>query len=262
MTLDKWPMDPSAPDTQNAIAEVYDLLVTSTKVGRRAAATTRRKVLEARTALAKYIGDTPWVDANKDNPAALQRAEELVRTRSEGRGGHAHAQRAGGARAGEQTSDPKEQLRLTNYALSGVQARRARLARLPEAGRERARRLQEPLLLRRRAAQRRCASRSCSHGFDARQYPEPSSQEIATARDQAAVAVRDSDEDDEYIDNAGLFVVDLAYVERDLAYQRWKDSSGTQGIEQLKDLPKLEGTGRRQEGRRRPTSPTSSSSTM
>jgi tetratricopeptide (TPR) repeat protein len=107
LTLDRWPMDPSAPDTQSSMAEVYELLARSTKVGdeRR---DYERKVLEARTALAKYIGDTPWVDANKDNPAALQRAEELVRTGLKGaaithtRNGQAAVEQA------SQTSDAKE----------------------------------------------------------------------------------------------------------------------------------------------------------
>ena len=31
-----------------------------------------QKALEARTKLANYIGNTPWVDANKDNPSAIQ----------------------------------------------------------------------------------------------------------------------------------------------------------------------------------------------
>src|SRR6516164_1248622 len=77
------------------------------------------------------------------------------------------------------------------------------------------------------------------HGLDTTQYAEPTSQETATAI-QAAVDVRDSDEDDQCIDNAGLFVVDLADVDRDLAYQRFKDSGGTQGVEPRKDV-KLEG---------------------
>src|SRR5580704_17404762 len=79
LMLDKCPMDPAAPDNQNAIAEVYDLLARQTKAGPERSEY-EQKVLEARTSLSKYIGDAPWVDANKDNPVALQRAEELVRT--------------------------------------------------------------------------------------------------------------------------------------------------------------------------------------
>jgi tetratricopeptide (TPR) repeat protein len=237
MTLDKWPMDPSAPETQNAIAEVYDLLVRQTKVGDERH-DYERKVLEARTALAKYIGDTPWVDANKDNPAALQRAEELVRTGLKGaaithtRNGQAAVEQA------DQTSDPKEQVRLTNYALQEY-----RLAALGWLGYlkqdENAGDAYKSRYFYADALHNEVRLEVVLHKFDSRQYPEPSSQEIAVAI-QAAVNVRDSDEDDQFIDNAGLFVVDLADVDRDLAFQRWQDSSGTQGVEPRKE-PKLEG---------------------
>jgi len=237
MTLDRWPMDPSAPDTQNAIAEVYDLLVRQTKVGDERHEY-ERKVLEARTALAKYIGDTPWVDANKDNPAALQRAEELVRTGLKGaaithtRNGQAAVEQA------DQTSDPKEQVRLTNYALQEY-----RLAALGWLGYlkqdENAGDAYKSRYFYADALHNEVRLEVVLHKFDPRQYPEPSSQEIATAI-QASVSVRDSDEDDQFIDNAGLFAVDLADVDRDLAFQRWQDSGGTQGVEPRKE-PKLEG---------------------
>jgi tetratricopeptide (TPR) repeat protein len=237
LTLDRWPMDPSAPDTQSSIAEVYELLARSTKVGdeRR---DYERKVLEARTALAKYIGDTPWVDANKDNPAALQRAEELVRTGLKGaaithtRNGQAAVEQA------DQTSDPKEQLRLTNYALQEY-----KLAALGWLGYlkqdENAPDAYKSRYFYADSLHNQVRLEVVLHKFDARQYAEPTSQEIATAI-QAAVDVRDSDEDDQFIDNAGLFVVDLADVDRDLAFQRFKDSGGTSGVEDRKDV-KLEG---------------------
>ena len=237
MTLDKWPMDPSAPETQNSIAEVYDLLVRQTKVGdeRR---DYERKVLESRTALAKYIGDTPWVDANKDNPGALQRAEELVRTGLKG-AAVTHTRNAQAAvDQAAQTSDPKEQVRLTNFALQEY-----RLAAIGWLGYlkqdENAPDAYKSRYFYADALHNQVRLEVVLHNFDARQYAEPASQEIATAI-QAAVNVRDSDEDDQFIDNAGLFVVDLADVDRDLAIQRWKDSGGTQGVEERKQ-PKLEG---------------------
>jgi tetratricopeptide (TPR) repeat protein len=237
LTLDRWPMDPSAPDTQSSMAEVYELLAKSTKVGdeRR---DYERKVLEARTALAKYIGDTPWVDANKDNPAALQRAEELVRT---GLKGAAITHTRNGQAAVEQasnTTDPKEQLRLTNYALQEY-----KLAALGWLGYlkqdENAPDAYKSRYFYADSLHNQVRLEVVLHKFDARQYAEPTSQEIATAI-QAAVNVRDSDEDDQFIDNAGLFVVDLADVDRDLAFQRFKDSGGTAGVEDRKDV-KLEG---------------------
>jgi hypothetical protein len=237
LMLDKWPMDPSAPDTQNAIAEVYELLTRQTKVGdeRR---DYERKVLEARTALSKYIGDTPWVDANKENPAALQRAEELVRTGLKGaaithtRNGQAALEQA------DQTGDPKEKLRLTNYALQeyrlaalGWQGYLKQDENAPDAYKSR--------YFYADALHNQVRLEVALHAFDPKQYPPPTSQDIAVA-EQAAIDVRDSDEDDQFIDNAGLFVVDLADVDRDLAFQRWQDSSGAQGVEPRKDA-KLEG---------------------
>jgi tetratricopeptide (TPR) repeat protein len=237
LMLDKWPMDPSAPDSQNAIAEVYDLLARQTKVGddRR---DFERKVLEARTGLAKYIGDTPWVDANKDNPTALQRAEELVRTGLKGaaithtRNGQAALEQA------DQTGDAREKLRLTNFALQEY-----KLAAIGWLGYlkqdENAPDSYKSRYFYADALHNQVRLEVALHQFDPRQYPEPNSPEIGAAK-QAAVDVRDSDEDDQFIDNAGLFVVDLADVDRDLAFQRSTETGGTQGVEARKG-PKLEG---------------------
>ena len=238
MTLDKWPMDPSAPDSQNSIAEIYDLLVRATKVGQERS-DYERKVLEARTALAKYIGDTPWVDANKDNPAALQRAEELVKTGLYG-AAVTHTRNAQAAvDAAQQTNDGKEQIRLTNYALAEY-----KLAALAWIGYikqdENAPNAYKSRYFYADALHNQVRLEVVLHKFDEKQYPEPTAQEIATAS-QAAIDVRDSDEDDEFISNAGLFVVDLADVGRDLAFQRFKDTGGTQGVEQLIDDPKMQG---------------------
>jgi tetratricopeptide (TPR) repeat protein len=235
--LSKWPMDPSAPDTQSSIAEVYELLVQQTKVGDERH-DYEAKVLEARTALAKYIGDTPWVDANKDNPAALQRAEELVRTGLKGaaithtRNGQSALEQA------DQTNDGKEKLRLTTYAIQEY-----RLAAIGWLGYlkqdENAPDAYKSRYFYADALHNQVRLEVALHTFDSKQFQAPTSQEISTA-EQAAVDVRDSDEDDQFIDNAGLFVVDLADVDRDIAFQRFQDSGGTQGIEQRKE-PKLEG---------------------
>jgi tetratricopeptide (TPR) repeat protein len=237
LMLDRWPMDPSAPDSQNAIAEVYDLLARQTKLGdeRR---DYERKVLEARTGLAKYIGDAPWVDANKDNPTALQRAEELVRTGLKGaaithtRNGQAALEQA------DQTGDPREKLRLTNYALQEYKlAAVGWLGYLKQD--ENAPDSYKSRYFYADALHNQVRLEVALHLFDPRQYTEPGSAEIATAK-QAAVDVRDSDEDDQFIDNAGLFVVDLADVDRDLGFQRFTESGGSLGVEPRKE-PKLDG---------------------
>jgi hypothetical protein len=236
--LDKWPLDASAPDSQSAMAEVYDLLAKQTKIGdeRREF---EQKVLESRTALSKYIGDTPWVDANKDNPGALQRAEQLAKTGLKGaaithtRNGQAALESA------DQTGDTKEKLRLTTYALGEY-----KLAAVGWVGYlkqdENAPDAYKSRYFYADALHNQVRLGVALHQFDPKAYPEPSADGIAKA-EQAAVDVRDSDEDDQFIDNAGLFVVDLADVDRDLAFQRFQDSGGTQGVEPRKDLPKMVG---------------------
>ncbi|PIE05357.1 MAG: hypothetical protein CSA75_05170, partial [Sorangium cellulosum] len=79
LMLKKWPMHRDAPEIQAGIADTYDTLTQMARegtVGRREAAA---KALEARSKLAAYVGNTPWVNANRDDPEALQMAERLVR---------------------------------------------------------------------------------------------------------------------------------------------------------------------------------------
>ena len=78
------------------------------------------------------------------------------------------------------------------------------------------------------------------HNAAPKLYPEPSKKDIDEAL-AAAVDVRDSNEDDKYLDNAALFVVDVSDVDRDLAYARFKETGGTSGIEQREEV-KFDGT--------------------
>jgi tetratricopeptide (TPR) repeat protein len=237
LMLDKWPMDPSAPDSQAAMADLYSLLAKQTKVGDERQQY-EAKVLDARTALAKYVGDTPWVDANKDNPAALQHAEDLVRT---GLKGAAITHTLNGQKALEQaaqTSDPKEQIRLAVYAMQefklaavGWHSVVQQDENAPDAYKSR--------YFYADAMHQQVRLQVQLNGYDPKTYAEPTSADIAAAK-QAAIDVRDSDEDDQFIDNAGLFVVDLADVDRDLAFSHFKQSNGTQGVEP-RNAPKLDG---------------------
>jgi tetratricopeptide (TPR) repeat protein len=215
LILDRWPLDPSAPETQNAIADVDELLARQTKVGdeRRGY---EQQVLVARTALSYYVGDTAWVDANRDNPPALRRAEELARTGLEGAAAtHTRDARAALEQAGR-TADPRERTRLAEYALDEY-----RLAATGWRGLVDQARPDTPGTYRRRyfladALHKQVRLVTALHASAPATHPPPRSQEIAAAT-EAAVAVRDSDEDDRFVDNAGLFVVDVADVGRDLA---------------------------------------------
>ena len=244
------------PTTQNAIAEIYDLLVDADEGRPPSAATTSAKVLEARTALANYIGDTPWVDANKDNPAALQRAEELVR------GGSARARRSRTrTTARRRSSRPtRPAIRRSSCASRRTRSQEYKLAAIGWLGYlkqdENAPDAYKSRYFYADALHNQVRLEVALHAV----RPEGSTrsrrpQEIATAK-RAAVDVRDSDEDDQFIDNAGLFVVDLADVDRDLAFQRWQDSSGTQGRRAAQGRRRSRGpTGtRRSSSTRSPTS--------
>jgi hypothetical protein len=228
MMLAKWPMDPTAPDVQNAIAETYDQIALTKRPGTPEHDEASQKALESRTKLANYIGDTPWVDANKDNPAAIQNAERLVRSGLR----QAAAQHTNNGKAAlvaaSETGDPGRQVELlsraaTEYKLAAIgwfgylqqdlNAPDAYESRywLADARRQNVR-IQVVL-----------------HKLDGRKFPEPTQKDVNEAL-AASIDVRDSNEDDKYLDNAAFFVVDLSDVARDLAYQRYEDTNGTAGV--------------------------------
>src|ERR1017187_8563481 len=103
--------------------------------------------------------------------------------------------------------DPKEKLRLTNFALQEY-----KLAAIGWLGYlkqdENAPDSYKSRYFYADSLHNQVRLEVALHQFDPKQYMAPTSQEIATA-EQAAIDVRDSDEDDQFIDNAGLFVVDL-----------------------------------------------------
>lgn len=237
--LQKWPMDPTAPDTQNAIAETYDQMNITKKPGTPEHDATAQKALEARTKLANYIGNTPWVDANKDNPAAIQNAERLVR------GGlrQAAAQHTNNAKAALQaateTNDSGRQIELlsraaTEYKLAAVgwQGYLKQDENAPDA--------YESRYWNADARRNYVRIQVKLHEVAPKTYPEPSKKDIDEAL-LAAMEVRDSNEDDKYLDNAAFFVVDVSDVDRDLAYARFVETKGVAGIEKREEV-KFDGT--------------------
>lgn len=237
--LQKWPMDPTAPETQNAIAETYDQTNITKRPGTPEHDATAQKALEARTKLANYIGNTPWVDANKDNPAAIQNAERLVR------GGlrQAAAQHTNNAKAAlvaaSEANDPGRQIELlsraaTEYKLAAVgwQGYLKQDENAPDA--------YESRYWNADARRNYVRIQVKLHEVAPKTYPEPSKKDIDEAL-LAAMEVRDSNEDDKYLDNAAFFVVDVSDVDRDLAYARWSETKGVAGIEK-RDEVKFDGT--------------------
>jgi tetratricopeptide (TPR) repeat protein len=227
LTLKKFPMDRDAPIMQNKVAELYDQLTRLAPENSAAKAEYSAKALDARTKLAAYVGTTPWTDANRDDPEALAAAEALVK------GGlkRAAADHTNQARAfynkAIESSDPSEQ--RTNLEKSITEYR------LAETGWA-AYYSQDTNAL--------DAYESKYWLADARYWPvvldiklgrSPSPQAVQNARD-AAVAVRDSNEDDKYMQNAGYYVVSIAEQVLEDEYRKFEESKGTAGIEKRDEV--------------------------
>jgi len=232
--LKKWPMDPTAPDVQNAIAETYDQMNMTKRPNTPEHDAIAAKALEARTKLANYIGNTPWVDANKENPAAIQNAERLVK------GGlrQAAAQHTNNGKqllvAASETGDPKQQLELLGRAQAEY-----KLAALGWYGfvkqDENAPDAYESRYWLADARHKELRIAVLLHKLQPQRSPEPTQDQIEGAK-IAAIDVRDSNEDDKYLSNAAFFVVEESDVYRDLEYQRFDDSKGTIGIQKRTEV--------------------------
>ena len=232
--LKKWPMDPTAPEVQNSIAETYDQMNITKRSDSPEHEEIAGKALAARTALANYIGNVPWVDANKDNPQAIEDAEKLVR------GGlrQAAVQHTNNGKAAlveaSNSTDPNRQIETLTRAESEY-----KLAAQGWAGflkqDENAPDAYESRYWLADALHQQVRIEVVLHKIKPAQFGEPTSEEIVRAK-TSAIDVRDSNEDDKYLDNSALFVVDESDIDRDLAYQRFDDSGGTQGVQRRAEL--------------------------
>lgn len=237
--LARWPLHPTAPETQHAIAETYDQLAVTKRPGTPEHDEATRRALEARTKLASYIGETPWVEANKDDVAALQTAERLVRSGLR----QAAAQNTNNAKAAlvaaSETNDVGRQLELLARA-----AREYELAAVAWEGYlrqdENAPDAYESRYWHADARHNHVRIQLKLHEVAPRTYAEPTQKDIRAAL-AAAVEVRDSNEDDTYLDNAAFFVVDVSDIDRDLAYARFAETSGAAGVA-VRDDVRFDGT--------------------
>lgn len=234
LMLKNWPMHPEAPSVQDGIAGAYEQIANTKKTGTPEHEAVFSKALDARTKLSNYIGTTAWTDANKDNPGALRKAERLVR------GGlrqaavqHTNNGRGAVASATE-TGDAARQLELltrasTEYKLAatGWKGYLTQDENAPDA--------YESRYWLADAHRNSVRIQVALHKIKPSLHGEPGRQDIDVAK-AAAVDARDSNEDDKFLDNAALFVVDIADVDRDLAYQRFEDTKGAQGIEKREEV--------------------------
>ncbi len=233
LLLQKWPMHRDAPVVQAQIADIYDTLTAQSREGTAERALNSAKALEARTKLAAYVGTTPWVEANKDDPEAIQAAERLVR------GGlrraaadHTNAGRALAEQAvatnDKETRDGLFTRALSEYrlAVQGWSGYLNQDENSPDAYESRF-----------WLADAHHMIVVVTVALD----QSPSPQEVIDAR-RTAVDVRDSNEDDRFLVPAAQFVVDIAYqvlLDRNKLFAR---SGGSEGIEP-RDKIKLETEG-------------------
>ncbi len=227
LTLKKFPMDRDAPKMQNKIAELYDQLARLAPDGSAVKAEYAQKALEARTKLAAYVGTTPWTDANRDDPEALEAAEELVKNGLQrAAADHTNYARNYFQRAKELT-DEGEQRALIEKAIAEY--------RLAETGWS-AYIEQDPTAL--------DSYESRFWLADARYWVvvlqialgrTPTPDEIQHARD-AAIDVRDSNEDDKYLQPAAYYLVSISEKILEDKYRQFQASGGAQGIEKREQV--------------------------
>lgn len=223
LTLRKFPLNRDAPVMQNKVAELYDELSRLAPDGSAAKTEYASKALEARTHLSAYVGaNTPWVEANKDDPEALQTAETLVRSGlKKAAADHTNFARGYYQRATE-LSNESEQRGLIEKAIGEYRLADAAWAGYLE---------QDPTSI--------DAYESRFWLADARYWVvvlqvalerSPTSDEVTRAR-EAAVDVRDSNEDDKYLQPSAYYVVTLADKVLEDENRKFAQSGGREGIE-------------------------------
>jgi tetratricopeptide (TPR) repeat protein len=233
LILKKWPMYRDAPVIQNRIADIYDLLTSQSREGTAERTQNSAKALEARTKLAAYVGTTPWVEANKNDPEAIQAAERLVRgglrraAADHTNAGSALVQQAIGM-GDKESRDPLFERANTEYKLA-AQGWSGYLSQDENSS---------------DAYESRYWLADAYHNIVSivvamDQTPTPL--EVDTAR-KAAVTVRDSNEDDKYLQPAAVMVVDIASQVLNDQYKTFERTSGAQGIE-LRKAVKTSGEG-------------------
>ena len=220
LILAKWPMHRDAPMVQNQIALTYEQLAGQSRGEQHEKYAAL--ALEARGKLINYVAtpdnpNPPWVEANKDDPEAIRAAERLVR------GGlrRAAADHTNAARRLVQvarSADGAERTEAFEKAL-----REYRLAGKAWGG----------YLLQDENAEDAYESRfwladayTNAVLIQATMGNTPNSKEVELAKHYAR-DVRDSNEDDKYLQPAAMMVVRIAQQLVKMEYARFEDSGGS-----------------------------------
>lgn len=221
LIIKKWPCDPEAPQYQNKIAQLYDMLAIKAESPAEKDEYAG-KALEARTKLLGYVGkDSKWVECNKNNPDAIRAAEALM---NEGvknaAGNHTARGRVFISKAKNYPDGSKESLdnlrqarEEYKLALKGWQAY---LAQDPDAA---------------DAYESKYWIADSYHKIvviTAAMGEDLDPKQVKDARD-AAVEVRDSNLDDKYMRYAAFFAVDVTDKLAEQGYDKYKKSGCNPG---------------------------------
>jgi tetratricopeptide (TPR) repeat protein len=231
LTLRKFPLSRDAPFIQARVADLYDEVAQLAPEGSAVRAEAKAKALQARTQLADYVGDSPWVRANQDEPEALYRAERLVRQGLQrAAAAHTNAARSNAAKA-ERISDPIAKSALLEQAIVEYRSAAKGWAGYID---------QDPNAL--DAYESQFWRADALFGVVTLQLElgrSPTDEEVHAAR-EAARRVRDSNEDDKFQQPAAYYVVVLADRLLDKRYQEHAQSGGARGIAKLEEVQMLE----------------------
>jgi tetratricopeptide (TPR) repeat protein len=223
LTLRKFPLNRDAPVMQNRVADLYDELSRLAPDGSAAKAEYGAKALDARTRLSAYVGaNTAWVEANKDDPEALQTAEQLVRGGlKKAAADHTNFARGFYQRALELNNEG-EQRALIEKSIAEYRLADAAWAGYLE---------QDPTAM--DAYESRFWLADSRYWVAVLQIAlarSPDPEEVNRAR-EASIDVRDSNEDDKYLQPSAYYVVTLADKVLEDENRKFAASNGAQGVE-------------------------------
>ncbi len=221
LTLRKFPLDRDAPVIQDRVAELYDELAKLAPDRSAVREEALAAALAARTKLADYVGDTPWTQANREDVEAIQQAELLVRKGLQrAAADHTNAARTLVAKA-KQLSDQLVQRQLLDEAISEYrQAAKGWRGYID----------QDPNAVDAYESRFWLADASFWNVVLQVQVGRtPGVDEVNAAMDSAR-RVRDSNEDDQYLQPAAYYLVVLADKLLEARYSDYVVSGGTRGF--------------------------------
>jgi hypothetical protein len=232
LILAKWPLHRDAPEIQNQIAETYEQLAAMSQGAEHERFA--KLALDARGKLINYVATpdkptNPWLEANKDDPEAIRRAEKLVK------GGLRRA-------AADHTNAARRFVQIARGAEGAAQKeafdaalREYRLAYGAWGG----------YLLQDENAEDAYESRfwladayTNAVLIQIELGQTPDQKELGLAQ-QTAREVRDSNEDDKFLQPAAIMLVRIAQQVVKQQYQLFDDTHGAQGLEKREALKEV-----------------------